>query len=445
MCRRCFLAVEFAQQASACETCTYTVCESCLPPGLEVWCEDCTRPSRRVPRPVSDAPHHYESTDNGLSFDAAGEHVMVPPPMRLRFHDGVRWITPRAPVPTRLWDMASPVRRVRLAVLATVPPATAAAWRRALATFESFLLSEDIGWSDVDQAVTADFVVWRACPPWEEGLSRRVVRSATALSELARLRAYRTALHLDVSGLYGPLVTAVLRRLGANERHDSVRKTPVSWADAVRLAEKALRRPKDWELVRDASLIITGLCFFLRGGETDVDRSDVAVDAAGVTFTWRHQKTRGSAVARALPVSRSCNLRVLVDVSRCWLSLRGSGPGPWWPRSAGPSPAPVSTDFVRQQLVLRFGTPPLLPGEDRVLPWSLRAGAATACFAAGLPPDRIRRLGRWSSEVALMYAVLTPAVQAVTFGSCLRDFVDGLRTDGIQGSDGDLDDRVGDK
>ena len=72
---------------------------------------------------------------------------------------------------------------------------------------------------------------------------------------------------------------------------------------------------------------------------------------------------------------------------------------------------------VRALLLRHLGSPPIMPGEARALPWSLRCGGATACFAAGIDPASIRRIGRWSSEVALLYCCVTPLTQDRRYGA----------------------------
>lgn len=76
---------------------------------------------------------------------------------------------------------------------------------------------------------------------------------------------------------------------------------------------------------------------------------------------------------------------------------------------------------VRAALLRILGQPPLLLGEERQLPWSLRAGGATMAFHAGMDPVRIMRLGRWDSEVAIMYSVLGARVQVDTWLAAFRD------------------------
>ena len=51
---------------------------------------------------------------------------------------------------------------------------------------------------------------------------------------------------------------------------------------------------------------------------------------------------------------------------------------------------------------------------------SFRAGGATDLLEGGVPPEEVRRLGRWSSDAFLMYWRPSPAETAEHVGSALR-------------------------
>ena len=76
----------------------------------------------------------------------------------------------------------------------------------------------------------------------------------------------------------------------------------------------------------------------------------------------------------------------------------------------------ITVDEVRDQVrrVMRAaGRPPVLYGAH-----SLRIGGATAALAAGVPPELIRLIGRWSSDVYEIYCRLS-AQAALRVGAAI--------------------------
>lgn len=253
----------------------------------------------------------------------------------------------------------------------------------------------------------ADFVMWRSAvdvpgvPPPPRG---NPVLPSTAMAELAHIRAHaQTTSTLPEHVLYGYPITSVLKRLGAGERHDSVRKTPVPADTVVRLATAATAAGTAVSRVLEAVVLAIGFFFFLRMGELEfMQWQDISIRDNRVHIVIRRQKTRSQLAP--IPVSRACSAPVLVRIVRIALALKLTGP--------------ICKDVdVRAVLLKHLGSPPVLPGEPRALPWSLRCGGATACFAAGIDPAAIKRIGRWSSEVALLYCCVTPLTQDRLYGA----------------------------
>lgn len=223
------------------------------------------------------------------------------------------------------------------------------------------------------------------------------------MADLAHVRHFNSASQIiNQEALFGPQVTATLKALGSNEKYDSVRKTPVSPQSVVASSNAACEVGASWDTVLWGVLMVLGFFFFLRLGEVAALLwTDVVLVNRGVQITIRRQKTRSQ--LQPIPVVRFCAAPILVRVVTRALSFRDRCQGPVWPATGG---------LLREALVRHLGLPPILSGETRPLPWSWRAGGATACFNAGISVARIQRIGRWASETALMYCCMTPLAQS---------------------------------
>jgi hypothetical protein len=423
VCRRCYGLIDFHERATACDTCSYTVCEACVPVGSPIVCPDCPLALRPAGAGVAagttaPAPTRTEfPRGRGRSAPNPGNGLLIPAPCRIELKRGPLDLVPNAAVNADLYLAAPPLRKARLALLACIPPASARGRQAAVAVFSSFLRQvAKVPWSSLTSDDVADFVLWRAAPPTDAGVPpppRGPVEPSTALSDLAHLRA-----HARLTGdgvlprLYGHQVSETLRRLGAGERHDSVRKTPVDLADVARAVERAEAPRASVQDRSDAFLLALGLFLFLRAGECGFPRDRLLVSPDGIGLVFVAQKTRPGPAAKR--VTRLCCAPLLVRAHTAFRAqlqkLRPSEPV--FRNATG---GPLAAQDVRTTLLRVLGPPPVLVGETRALPWSLRAGGATMCFHSGMAPDRIMRLGRWSSEVAMMYAVLSARVQTDTW------------------------------
>lgn len=352
---------------------------------------------------------------------AGAPGLIIPPPLGVTLLRGEITFTPTVPIPATVWNAASCLGRARLQISTSLPVGTARGWATALTIFQAFLAFNKTSWQDVDAAVLADFVVWRVVlpagtPKPPPGFNERV-ELETAMEYVGRLRAYVLITEIaDVKRFYGPALTAISKRLSSGGR-DSVRKTPVNVEEVDAIVSAALTSDS-LDALRDAAAVTTAFFFFLRGGELDFLTKSVQVTASDVTVVFTHQKNRGGIAKTVLsrPVSRICAAPTLLRVMAAYLAAK---------RKAG---LPTDMFFegydssarLRETLYRLLGRPEVLPGETLPLPWSCRAGAATYAFMAGMSKDRIMRLGRWKSEVALTYAVLTPRVQAVCWLQAFR-------------------------
>ena len=427
-CRRCWALIPPEVNASACDDCSYTVCTGCVSPGVAVKCSDCpvsvTRRRRCAAgsRSPSSARADTDTLEAALAAGADwGPHWVVPSSVTLTFKRGPLVLRPTLAVPRARWDSADTLERAVLSLLATAPVSTAAGRRSAVARFSSFLSEVKGGLpiADVSQRTVAEFVVWRVAlvpgvPPPE---GRGPVEPATVLADLAHIRAHATLADAEyLPRLYGSEITAVLRRLGAAERPDGVRKTPVCLEQVRRVARQAADS-EDVVLARRALAVVLGFFMFMRNGEFAHIRGShlrLLQSPTAVALTLVRTKTR-SPIAR-LAVTRICQAPLLLQTVARFTKL--------CPVKDDELVFPdFSTESVRALLRDLLGKPPLLPGESQALPWSLRAGAATQCFLSGMDPERIMRLGRWSSRVALLYCVLTPQVQAASWSQrCQPDW-----------------------
>lgn len=342
-------------------------------------------------------------------------------PVRLRTKVGWLVARPNVPIDASTYLAAPPLRRARLALLTALPPRSAAARASAVRLFLDFLVWQGETWHTFTCEVVADFVLWRAAPPDGYPWARSgPVDASTAGQDITHVRGYARAVDpAAVPRLYGPSVTESLRALGGSEKHDSVRKTPVPWERLHELVDKAEQHAVAPTLAWLVFALVLGFVFFARLGElVGFHVRDIVLGGAYVQVTFRRQKARAQAAPR--PVSRTCTAPLLM---RALALVRDS-----WPADPG---APLLahaglrvSDDVRLAMLRVFGPPPVMPGETRSLPWSLRAGAATMAFMCGVDMERIMRLGRWASRVACTYAVLTAQVQARIWGQAMGAWYD---------------------
>lgn len=356
-----------------------------------------------------------------------GPGLEVLEPVTLLTVRGPVTFTPTVPVAASVASnaLACPLERARWQIVTAIPDASAQAMHAALTLFTTFLRTAAglRSFSEVTPAHVAHFILWRAArplgvlpPPAPYAPS---VAVSTAAADVAKLR--RLAIGpglLEATQLYGREVTDVLKALRSSDDPDSVRKTPVSMPDLVRRVQEAIDIGTH-ESLRRAIALSTAFFAFCRGGETALRGRDVDLtklnseDNPSITVIFRFGKARGGILRAPLvaPVPRVLSAPPLLRSWRAWVALAGS---------------PADDDVVfgahagtaafRRLLVAELGEPPSLPGELRPLPWSVRAGAASAALAAGVSAEVLKKLGRWRSDVALSYAILTPSIQGKIWG-----------------------------
>lgn len=339
--------------------------------------------------------------------------LILPPPIWSTGKSGEELVTPTLPLPRKCFVLASEIRKLRLSYVCSRPLASAKAAVSAIHLFGWFLSNvAGCTWTEVDPEVCADFLTWRcrgtsaivtAQPPREPYVS-----VTSALSTLALVRSTAPLVGLcSAPSLYGEPIKGVVKRLSTARCPDSVRKTPVPASNIWALVQEALEGSAD---LAEAAALAVGLAFFMRVGElTSLHLKDLCVVSAGdrpaVAVTFRFFKAAGGKNKEVLtePVCRYCTIPLLVECVSKYLHSIAT-----FPTSS------LAFPHIEVQPLLRkvLGAPPLLTGESKPLPWSLRAGAATWVFSSGLPLSFIQRMGRWRSEVGALYCVLTPVIQA---------------------------------
>lgn len=373
-------------------------------------CPDCPWMMRR---PAPPPPPSYGGGALVGRTGAFGPGTIIPASVSVRLKSGIVELRPNTAVSQAEYDAGDPLRRARLALVACSPLGTAAGRLAAVRLFSIFLATVVfVPWAAVTPPLIADYVMWRAAPPTSVPQPPRgPVEPSTAMGDLVHLRAHAVAVSDPrLGGWYGACITSVLKRLGAGEKHDSVRKTPVQLCAVLQLVVAAEAPGAPLSVRLDAFLVTLGVLLFLRGSETAVTKECLVVDSrlAYIGIIFLRQKTRPGLASKR--VTRVCSapllLRAYRTVQPYVTSLRPSD-------LVFPTPSDTTTaNSVRSTLLRLLGTPPVMLGEMRPLPWSMRAGGATLCFHADMDIERLMRIGRWTSRVSLMYAVLTAQVQA---------------------------------
>lgn len=318
-------------------------------------------------------------------------------------------IRPTLPVLRTEWANADAVGRIRLSLLSNRPEASAEAARSALQLFSYFLLTvKNASWASLNSRTVADFLIWRVLEhdtlPPPPAPRQRVVRIASALATLTHLRMLAPRLRLCESAvLFGDEIREVQKALRTENTPDAVRKTPFPVDTAMDCLKEARRNPECPKACFAAAFCLLGLFFFLRVGEVSaLEWRDIRLEEHRVSVSFRYQKNSGGQRNEALSriVTRTCTLPEVVEACRLWRSATVKRTGPAFPM----------TTSCQEYMRSLAGWPPILPGEERPLPWSLRAGGASLLFGR-LDTDVIMKLGRWRSSVGVMYCVMTPLVQ----------------------------------
>lgn len=388
----------------------------------------CGRDLLRAPQPQPTPVHSQQlprvstlwSPVRGLpanrNVSAEFTRLVVPPPVSVIGPGGIpRMTNPTAPVARPA--VTTSITAARLSLMAEIPHESVCVRERAVYLLEYFMAREAKAMRELCPDIIADFITWRVSPPAHSyppppGFERTVT-IASAMNLVWAMRAHWESVgDARVQYVNADLISATAARLGANIKPECVRKTAIPLSAVVTLLRRA-KGTTDWTLARDACLFVFGIVFACRPGELNVSIADLRDATTAFTFVFRSEKPRGGRAAAARlpePRARTCAVRLLREAWNLWRPfLRTSGPV--WPRRPFDSQS-ITTDDIRASLILRFGKPPLHAALHRRLPWSMRATAATWLWEAGMSPDQIRFWGRWSSEVEVMYVVLSPKGQS---------------------------------
>jgi len=150
----------------------------------------------------------------------------------------------------------------------------------------------------------------------------------------------------------------------------------------------------------------------LRDSSTFSLRSSVRISPTELSFLLQHQKTDSQFEGDRVVIPHSVIPPDPLALFRTYLVARDSRfplHPHLWVRADGSHPA--RSWFVRRLHLL-------FPSYE-VSGHSMRAGGATSLAAAGVPPDRIRALGRWRSAAWECYVRKSPALlQTLLFHGC---------------------------
>jgi integrase len=203
--------------------------------------------------------------------------------------------------------------------------------------------------------------------------------------------------------LWDPRVSALLRAIGARAKRLRSEKRPLLWAECSAFVERGLLLDSEHG-VRDAFAVVLAFCFATRVSElVALKVDDLSVVAltdgrSALRVSFLNTKTRQTLFGSHQPfVCASANILLL----RAYQSFRVHFPSapagfPLLPRLSGDRQQPLTRDWFAK--VIRGIAP-------SAVPHSVRVGAATEMWAAGVPLSRIMAVGRWTSTAALLYVI----------------------------------------
>lgn len=350
--------------------------------------------------------------------DSLDDQWVLPPITTLLGKRGPDTYRPTMPVAATKWKSASEIRRWRLAIQVSIPVQTARMLLSSVRAFGQFL--EEVArrsWDEFTSEDVADFCAWRRYND-----VREKVEGSTVASDISRIRSYALIIQDErtASLMRNPSVTSTVRTLGGADKQESVRKTPVSVESVDRVVQTAEAEPDNYAAVFDAIIVTMGIHFFMRFGEFSLKRSSLGATPEGellrVWVTFFDQKNKGGPGGRKkVPQHRHCTSSLLQRAWKLWWPfVEKLHPGSYVFRPYWGSNTPLSPDEARRMCVRLFGPPPVLPGEEKALPWSLRSGGASWAWGSRAVTNKtdLCRLGRWRSEVGLDYVILHPAFQS---------------------------------
>ena len=281
--------------------------------------------------------------------------------------------------------------------------------------------------------VIAAYVVLRCAPPVDTDLPPDwgIVSPVTAAGDIDTLR---RAARLGLEGmasllpaLLDPIVSALLVAIGGRMKRLKTAKKPILYSEVAAFFTKVAAMPNATPImIRDAFALVLGFHFAMRASELlNLRGGDLRVVDGGNAIQLRfvNVKNRRSIFSTHDPFVVTASGKLLVDAYKLFNSRVGFRDDLYiFHHLRGTTEKQLSRDWLSG--VVAAAAPARTPH-------SLRVGAATELYAAGVPINDIMALGRWTSTAALLYVLGTmedtiAATQAMGGGG-LRITSDGLR------------------
>lgn len=316
-----------------------------------------------------------------------------------------------------------PLLAVVSALVAPSLSSTTKSTVRVLGRLQSFLDWVSVDRSEVTGGVICAYIVARSCPPVDTVLPAdwpaRPVLPATTASEVSLLR--RAAkLGLAETGsladaLTDPLVTLLLRQIGANVARLTTEKKPLLWSKFLPVADAALAAFETWrkshlvvtaELqiqVRDAFALAIALATGSRVSELlgfvgdDILPGETDDGREFLRTIFKHTKTRQTPFSTHQPFVTHVTSAIVLSLFDAFDRVCGWEPaGAVWVCYRGSTRDPLGYAWFAA----------LVKSVDpECSPHSVRVTLATDLWAQNATVQEIMAAGRWSSMAAVLYVV----------------------------------------
>jgi integrase len=311
----------------------------------------------------------------------------------------------------------APLLAVAEAVVASVPLASAAKIRGAVALWRNAL--EWFGLtstSHLSAAIPAAILVARCCPPIDMDLPPFLQRRVLPVTAAQDIDLMRRAASMGVAGMAGALpalsdhrVLALQRAIGGRARRLTTSKRPLLfhkveafWSQQVSAYRKAASEKRveaTFGFVRDGFAVVLAFAAATRvsellalcGEHLHVDADDTII------LTFESVKNRRTLLSTHQPFKIALRLPLLLRAFALFNEVCGFADGvPIFHRLTGSSPDKLSRNWFAK--IIKSIDPDCSPH-------SVRVGAATELYAAGVDLPSIMALGRWTSAAAVIYVI----------------------------------------
>ena len=317
---------------------------------------------------------------------------------------------PDLPIPPGCTRPAVVSALLSVAALLLVPVAASAAKiRGACDRFKRAIAWMGVTLSAVTGPIVLAYIILRCAPPVDTPLPDgwTIVSPVTAAGDIDCLRrAARLGLegmNTILQALLSPVVSALLVGVGGRVKRLQTAKSPILYTEVAAALAAAEASPTDIA-VRDAFALVLGLHFALRASEllTLVGSDLVVVDEGkALQIRFRNVKNRQTIFTTHDPFVVTAGGALLMRAFQLFSDRVGFRDdlvifhnlrrGRHYER-------PLSRDWLSN--AVQAAAP-------KRTPHSLRVGAATELYAAGVDLADIMAIGRWTSSAALLYVLGT--------------------------------------